>query len=53
MSRHASQNAGVVVSPNSATAMAAPMNGAVAKYAPVRAAPKPRKAKTNITRLMP
>ena len=32
---------------------AAPMNGAVAKYAPVRAVPRPRNATTNSTRLMP
>ena len=35
------------------TAIAAPMNGAVEKYAPVRAAPSPRSATTKNTRLTP
>lgn len=53
MSAKAIQNEGVAVSPRNSNETADPMNGAVEKYAPVRAVPNPRKANTKNTRLMP
>ena len=53
MSPAATTNAGVTGSPNAVIAIAAPMKGAVEKYAPVRAAPNPRRARMKSTRLTP
>ena len=53
MSAAAIQNGVDVGSPKARIATEAPMNGAVEKYAPVRAEPKPRRASTNNTKLAP
>src|ERR1700722_13978015 len=53
MQAAASQNAPSPGRPDNSIAAAAPINGAVAKYAPARAAPSCRKATINCTRLNP
>jgi hypothetical protein len=51
--QYAISNCAETVSPNAMIAATLPMNGAVEKYALVRAVPRPRNASTNKTRLMP
>lgn len=53
MSTAAATSCQLTASPNISTANTAPMNGAVEKYAPVRAVPRNRRARTNKTRLTP
>ena len=53
MKAAATQNSHETDSPSITIEITAPKNGAVEKYAPVRAAPSPRKANTNNTRLTP
>ena len=53
MKAAATQNGHETDSPSITIEITAPKKGAVEKYAPVRAAPRPRKASTNSTRLTP
>jgi hypothetical protein len=53
INRPAISSCAETASPNAMIAATLPMNGAVEKYALVRAVPRPRNASTNKTRLMP